>query len=83
MVKKTANQEKQTKKGKQSSKLPFTSINYLFFGISVISIALGFLILAQGSITLAPILLVLGYCVFMPLAILLRGDKKKKPIEVS
>ncbi|MBN2543803.1 hypothetical protein JXI42_13165 [bacterium] len=60
------------------SKLPFSSKNYLFFGLAIISIVAGFLVLVQGSITLAPILLVLGYCVFMPLAIMLNGSKKKE-----
>jgi hypothetical protein len=46
--------------------------NYLLFGIALVAIGLGFFSLASGSITLAPILLVLGYCVLVPLAILLR-----------
>ena len=33
-------------------------------------IAIGFVDLARGGTTIAPILLVLGYCVLVPLAIL-------------
>ena len=42
----------------------------LFWGIAIVTIAAGFADLARGGVTLAPILLVLGYCVLVPLAIL-------------
>ena len=35
------------------------------------AIGLGYLLLSQGSITLAPILLVIGYVILVPLAFLL------------
>ncbi|MAF26765.1 MAG: hypothetical protein QF819_08145 [Gemmatimonadota bacterium] len=35
------------------------------------AIAIGYLLLSGGSITMAPILLVLGYCVLIPLAFIL------------
>jgi hypothetical protein len=35
-------------------------------------VLIGFIMLASGSIVLAPILLVLGYLVFFPLGILLK-----------
>jgi hypothetical protein len=38
---------------------------------AVVSIGVGYLLLAQGSTTLAPILLVLGYCVLFPLGLAL------------
>jgi len=37
---------------------------------AVLSIAAGYLLLSRGSITAAPLLLVLGYAVLMPAAIL-------------
>ena len=37
----------------------------------VLTVALGYLLLSQGSITAAPLLLVLGYLVLLPLAIIL------------
>ncbi|MBI4723120.1 MAG: hypothetical protein HY769_09050 [Candidatus Stahlbacteria bacterium] len=46
--------------------------NWLFIGIGVIFIVVGFLLLAKGSMTLAPILLVLGFCVLIPLGIILK-----------
>lgn len=33
------------------------------------AIAIGYFLLARGSETIAPILLVLGYCVFLPIGI--------------
>jgi hypothetical protein len=40
--------------------------NYAALGAALVSILLGFLLLSRGSITAAPILLVLGYCVLVP-----------------
>jgi len=40
------------------------------FACGIVLIALGFRWLARGSLTLAPVLLVAGYCVVVPLAIL-------------
>ncbi len=52
---------------------PFGKINYLIFGAAIITIIIGYITLAQGSITLAPVLLVLGYCVLIPISLLLRS----------
>ncbi len=50
--------------------LKFTRVN-LWYGLGgLASVVLGFVLLAQGSITLAPLLLVLGYVVLFPLAII-------------
>ena len=64
---------------------PFERENYLIFGAGLLVIVIGYIALAQGpwnsfwSLTLAPILLVLGYCVVIPLAILYRKKEKKEP----
>ena len=42
----------------------------LYWGIALAVIAAGFIDLARGGETIAPILLVLGYCVLIPIAIL-------------
>ena len=55
---------------------PFGRKNYILFGVSLAVIAVGFLFLAQGSITLAPFLLVVGYCVLVPWAILAKNQPK-------
>ncbi len=46
--------------------LTFGSRNYAALGAALVCILLGFLLLSRGSITAAPILLVLGYCVLVP-----------------
>jgi hypothetical protein len=42
----------------------------LWWGIAFVPILLGYADLARGGMTIAPILLVAGYCVLVPLAIL-------------
>ena len=42
----------------------------LFWGLALVTIVLGFADLARGGETIAPILLVIGYCVLVPIAIL-------------
>ncbi len=64
---------------KEKSVLPFTSRNYILFAIGLFVIVLGYITLGYGSITLAPILLVLGYCVIIPIAIIINGKKEKPP----
>ena len=51
--------------------LKFSKINLWFAAGGLATIALGYYLLGQGSITLAPVLLVLGYVVLLPLAIIL------------
>jgi hypothetical protein len=52
------------------AELPFGRKNYALFGIAALIIVAGYVALARGSITLAPILLLLGYLVVIPWAIL-------------
>ncbi len=44
----------------------------MWWGAALIVLALGYVDLARGGETIAPILLVLGYCVLVPRAILAR-----------
>ena len=57
-------------------KWPFGKKNYLVFALALVVIVIGYVTLGQGSITLAPILLVLGYCVLIPIALIIRGRPK-------
>ena len=66
-----------TYKGEGKSVLPFTKKNYMWFAIGIAVIVLGYITLGYGSITLAPILLVAGYCVIIPIAIIINGGKEK------
>ncbi|MGH7546099.1 MAG: hypothetical protein ACREKI_07950 [Gemmatimonadota bacterium] len=49
--------------------LRFTTLNWALLGLAAVVIVAGYLSLAAGSTTLAPVLLVLGYCVLVPLGI--------------
>jgi hypothetical protein len=42
----------------------------VWWTLALLAIAAGYADLARGGVTLAPILLVLGYCVLVPVAIL-------------
>ena len=62
--------------------LPFSKKNYQILGIGLLTIILGYVALSQqpwdGTMPLvvAPILLVLGYCVIIPFGILYRAKKE-------
>lgn len=59
----------------------FTSKNYIIFVVGILLIALGYIVMATGettstqSLTIAPIMLFLGYVVVIPTALIYR-DKK-------
>jgi hypothetical protein len=42
----------------------------LWWGLAILALAAGYVDLARGGMTIAPVLLVIGYCVLVPLAIL-------------
>lgn len=46
--------------------------NWILLGAGIVLIIAGYVLLSQGSITMAPILLVAGYCVLIPIAILIK-----------
>ena len=50
--------------------LRFTKVNAIFAGSGLLTLALGYWLLGEGSITAAPLLLVLAYVVLLPLAII-------------
>ena len=57
----------------------FGKVNYQLFGISLLIIVIGYLLMATGetnsiqSIKLAPILLDIGYCVILPISIIYKS----------
>ena len=53
-----------------SVELPFGRKNYVLFAAAALVILVGYIALSRGSITLAPILLLLGYVVLIPWGIL-------------
>ena len=52
--------------------LTFGRMNYLLMAGGAVLAVLGFLLLKGGDISLAPLLLVLGYCALIPLGIVWR-----------
>ena len=60
----------------------FTTINYILFGIGLALIIVGYFVMATGevnsfqSLTIAPIMLFIGYIIFLPAALIYR---KKSP----
>ncbi len=77
-------QPKPVVKGKPAPKIKaetgpiFGKRNYILFAVGLLVIIAGFIFLGTGDTVFAPILLVLGYCVIIPLAIIIK-DKKKEP----
>jgi len=51
--------------------LRFTKVNAILGVVGLLTLTLGYWLLAQGSITAAPLLLVLAYVVLLPLALIL------------
>ena len=51
--------------------LRFGTLNWGLLAAAVVSIVVGFVLLSGGSTVAAPLLLVLGYVVLMPLGIIL------------
>jgi hypothetical protein len=60
-----------TNRAGSPARLRFRKRNYVLLGAAVVSLGIGYALLAQGSTSLAPVLLVLGYCVLFPLGLAL------------
>ncbi len=69
---------------KTGTQIAFTKANFIIFIIGLILLLLGYIALAQGpatsysSLSVAPVLLVIAYCVIIPLAILYRTNSEEK-----
>ena len=59
-----------------------TKYNYMIFGIGLFFIIMGYVLMSLGDTTsflatkLSPIILVIGYCVIIPLSIILDFNKR-------
>lgn len=53
------------------AKLRFGRINVILLGAAILALVAGYLLLWKGDTTLAPVLLVAGYCVLFPLGLAL------------
>ena len=69
---------------KPQPKLPYSERNIWIFVLGLVTIVLGYIFLSLPpvdgfmSLTLAPLLLVIGYCILVPIA-LLRKKKEDEP----
>ena len=52
--------------------IQLTRKNWILMAAGVLTIIAGYVFLSKGSITIAPILLVAGYCVLIPISILVK-----------
>jgi len=83
-VKKTKDIKKTSKKKRVGEiALPFSKENYFLLLAGVFVIILGYILMELGgaydslSIVIAPIILVIGYCVIIPFAIFYRKKEKE------
>ena len=82
---------KQDENQRREFSWPFGKKNYLIFAVGMIAIILGYITLANTAVdpdptdnswaqiflTLSPALLVLGYCVLIPISIIVDGRKSE------
>jgi len=65
-------------KEKSDNKIYWEKTNSIIFATGILAIIMGYIFLARESLTLAPILLVLGYAVLIPVSLVYKGWIKKK-----
>jgi len=58
------------RKDKEPTGFAFAPVNYALFGAALAAIIAGYVLLGRGSVTAAPLLLVLGYIFLVPAALL-------------
>ncbi len=74
-----AKEKKPVSSQNRQDTVPFSNINYILFAVGLIIITAGWFLLRAGHISISPIMLILGYCVVIPVAIILKpGSKKEK-----
>lgn len=73
--------KKEKKTDQNGFEWPFGPRNYILFAVGLLVIIVGYISLSAGSITLAPILLVLGYCVLIPISIIIKGKPDVTPAD--
>lgn len=60
-----------SKRTRSGEALSFSTVNWVLLGAGVLTLALGYVLLRSGSTVAAPLLLVLGYVVLLPAALIL------------
>jgi hypothetical protein len=75
-VVKSARQRAQKRALEADLGLSWGLVNSALLALGVGVLAVGYVALSKGSITLAPVFLVFGYCVLIPGSLLFRGRKR-------
>ncbi len=78
MARQVTSKSKPARRSQWSSDLGFTwgVPNRVLLGAGVAAIVWGYVALSKGSITLAPLLLAVGYCVLIPASLLIRSGEE-------
>ena len=75
------NNKNKDKSGKILDSWSYDKENYIIFGTGIITIILGYIIMATGdtysfqSLSVAPVLLFIGYLILIPIALLYQKEK--------
>jgi len=86
MAKVQAKVKKTAVKQKKEMSFPLAKENFIIIGIGILDLVIGYIFLAQDSVSgfaptvIAPILLVIGYCIIIPYGIL---KKPKSELETN
>ncbi len=73
-----AKEKKPVSSESKQDTVPFSNINYILFAVGLCIITAGWFFLRSGHISVSPIMLILGYCVVIPVAIILKPAEKKE-----
>jgi len=79
MTERTKKSTKGARSPQEEGDLRFGRRNAISLGSALVAILLGYMLLSRGSITAAPILLVLGYCVLVPYGLAAGSGVGKAP----
>ena len=83
MAEKSNKKSRNPRKRRPGASRVFQSTNYIIFGAALLLLIVAYLLMLQGphdnvlSRTIAPVLLVISYCVLIPLAILYRKRQEQ------
>ena len=78
------NRRNPSRRVQASRSLPYGGRNVRLFALGLVFIGIGYFCLSRPpvggflSLTLAPILLVVGYCVLIPMGLLMRSEKSEQ-----
>ena len=60
----------------KDKKLNLSKLNYRILILGIVLITTGYIIMKTGDHTISPIILIIAYCIVIPIALLLPNKKK-------